>query len=284
MIFVFLQEFLAGTLHISAFFFVLYVVVIILLFAMKSVNKIITRVNRVHITRAHPLFKFNYVALVGIVVIIIITVILAALKDQRGEFWFFMTFSFFAFFAGAIALGLLLVSAHILKVGEYRLGNGILLLLGAALFGMAGVNVHDVLWCGSATNWFQVERIGGYDLQAWFSFFQILDSSNWDYRIMGFYMIFQASLEAFTAFSLFHKFFLINAGGFDSHGRRRVISTYLLCFSAVIVLGVVEFAFDSPWYFSNLQYYLILFTGIPVVATLFIIAGLSLPEKGNEYS
>ncbi len=277
-----ITEFLVGTWQILVFFLVLFALVFVVLWAIKPVDKVFLRLNKTRIARGQLLFKFNYVAIVGIVTIIIATVILAALKEYRGDYWFFMVFSFFSFFAGAISLGLLAIFVHILKIGEYRLGNGLLLLLGAALFGMAGVNFHDVLWCGTATDWFQVERIGGYDLQAWFTFFQILDPARWDYRIMGFYMIFQASLEAFTAILLFHKFFKLNADGKDPRTRRLTIATYVLCLAAAIILGLVEFVFDSPWYFTDLQYYLTLFLGVGVVAILFIIVGICLPESNNN--
>ncbi len=277
-----LPEFLEGTWQVFVFFVILFAMVIILLVGIKPVDKIFRRLNKARVAREKRQFKFNYVTMVGIVAIIIATVVLAALKEYRGDYWFFMVFSFFSFFAGAIALGLLAVYVHILKVGEYRIGNGLLLLLGAALFGMAGVNFHDVLWCGTATNWFQTQSIGGYDLQAWFTFFQITDPTRWDYRIMGFYMIFQASLEAFTAILLFHKFFKLNVDGKDLHTRRRIFATYVLCLAAGTLLGFVEFVFDSPWLFSDLQYYTTLFLGIVGVAVLFIVAGFALPESINN--
>ncbi len=277
-------EFLGGTGQILVFFLVLIALVYFVLIGIKPVDRVFLRLNNTRITREQRLFKLNYVALVGIVAIITATVVLAALKTYRGDYWFFMVFSFFSFFAGAIALGLLAVYTHILKVGEYRLGNGLLLLLGAALFGMAGVNFHDVLWCGTATDWFLFKRIGGYDLQAWFTFFQITDPARWDYRVMGFYMIFQASLEAFTAILLFHKFFKYNADKNNLLTWRRKLAPYVLCLAAVFVLGLVEFVFDSPWYFTDLQYYTTLFLGVTGVAILFMIGGYFLPYSTINFA
>ncbi|HMF33040.1 MAG TPA: hypothetical protein VKK79_16570 [Candidatus Lokiarchaeia archaeon] len=270
-----LAEMLAGTANILAFYIILFGGTILILIAVRPVDKIFVRLNRVHVTREQRLFVLNYIMIAGLIAVIVTTVVLAALKEFRGDYWFFMAFSFFSFFLGAIALGWLAPYVHFVKVGDYHVGNGILLLLGSALFGMCGVNLHDVLWCGTATDWFQNKVIGGYDLQGYFTFFQIADPTRWDYRVMGFYMIFQATIEVNAALLLFHKYFKIAETQAVATPRRRELFTYVLCLAASTLLGLVEFVFDSPWLFTDVQYYATLYIGIAAVACLFAIAGYS---------
>jgi hypothetical protein len=156
------------------------------------------------------------------------------------------------------------------------MGNALLLLLSGAFFGMAGVNIHDVIWCGVSTRGFQVSSIGGRDLEMFFTFFHVVDPSQWDYRTFGLYMGLQSVVELAAATLLFAKFLKIGTRDGNRIHYPHPRMTYGVLVIAAVVLGVVEFIFDSPWYFTDVGYYVSLFVGVPAVGALFGFAGLSL--------
>jgi len=236
----------------------------------------IIRLNQIRITKHQPIFRLNYAMVIGIIIVTGITMLLIGWQEFRTTQAGFQIFAFFSFIAMPIGLGFLMVYIHILKVGEYRIGNGILLLFTGGMMAMAGVHLHDVIWCGVATDWYQTCRIGGYDLALFYDLFGITDTSRWDYRTFGLYMGIRVVIELNTGILGWWKYIQLNCSeGPIFHKSSRFIVPILM-FLATLGFGIVAFIFDYPWMFSMEQYYTNLFIGIPLVGFLFVLAGRSI--------
>jgi hypothetical protein len=210
---------------------------------------------------------------VGLIAIICVSLIIISLKEFRNDRVFFTFFGFFAFIALPVALGFLPVYWHIIRVGQYRIGDGVLLLLSCVMFAMYGVNLHDVLWCGVATDWFSNEVIGGYDLALFFTTFGISDPSRWSYRTFGIYMMMKSGVQLVTGSVALIKYFNLHSQNGLAGFRLKKYSAFGLLFLGGTFLAIVQFIFDSPWFFTDFQYYLGLFGGIVLVIFLFLKAG-----------
>jgi hypothetical protein len=266
-------EIFAGTYHILVVYLGFLLVITIMLTLVKPIDQLIIRLNAIHISKDQRIFRLNYLVLIGILVIIGITMVLIGWLKFRMTPEGFQIFAFFSFIAMPIGLGFLIAYSHILKVGEYQVGNGILLLFIGVMMAMAGVHIHDVIWCGVATDWYQTEQIGGYDLALFYTTFRILDATRWDYRTFGLYMCVRVIIEITTGILVYVKFVKINCQYKDTQQITFPFPTLLCMLAAAILFGIVEFIFDYPWIFTELQYYANLFLGIPIVVILFILAG-----------
>jgi hypothetical protein len=266
-------EIFAGTYHILAIYVIILLGIIILLTIVKPIDQLLMRLNMIRITKDQRLFRLNYIFFIGIWVIVGITMVLIGWLKFRMTSEGFQIFAFFSFIAMPIGLGFLIAYSNILKKGEYQVGNGILLLLSGAMMAMAGVHIHDVIWCGVATDWYQIIQIGGYDLALFYNTFGIIDPSRWDYRTFGLYMSIRVIIEFTTGVLAFIKYVKISRPKIDDNSAKFPKRSLIIMLMAAILFGIVEFIFDYPWIFSDMQYYGNLLVGIPVVGLLFIMAG-----------
>jgi len=296
-------DILRDTYHILAIYLGILIAVIILFLFIKRIDISLKKLNRIHFTKADRIYKLNYAVMLGIILIIIVSLLVIGNVEFRMDPFGFQIFAFFAFIALPIAIGFSAVYMYILKQGQYRIGDGILLLLSLTMFMMAGVHIHDVIWCGVATQWYSVENIGGYDLALFFNTFGITDTSRWDYRTFGLYMALRASIELITASLVYYKYIKLgkkqentqnntdtNEKKSDiksdekieeitSNSQKHIIIPYVLFIGATIAFGIIEYFLDAPWLFSDLQYLLFIYTSIPLVTLIFIIGGLRLPSQ-----
>ena len=121
----------------------------------------------------------------------------------------------------------------------------------------------------------------GDDLALYFALFGIMDKDNTDYRTFGFYMLIQVIIEITVGTIAFYQYYKLNNKYAKVEDKRQFILAYLALFSAGISLGIVEFIFDYPWLFTDLEYVLNVHLGIPVVAVSFFLIGFYL-GKNNK--
>lgn len=281
-------EIFAGTIHILLFYLAMAILVFVLLRFTKPTDAIFIRLNSIGVNRTHKTFRLNYVVIIGAIIIILISLILISIKDFRNGPTNFQIFGFFSFIALPICIGILPIYSNILRNGGYKLGNAILFMVAGIMFAMYGINLHDVIWCGITTNWFTVEVIGGYDLELFFSMFRITDPNQWSYRTFGVYMILKSLVELEIATLLFFKLYKISSSETPATENRendkedaqkykkRFKRIYWLLFATSTIFGIIVFAFDFPWAFTNLEYYVILYFGIIGVSLLFAFSCVNL--------
>jgi hypothetical protein len=272
-------EIFEGTYHILAIYLGILIGSVILFLFVRRFDTLIGKLNQIRITKDKQMFKWNYAFLTGIFLVILVSILLIGPIEFRMNPTGFQIFAFFAFIAMPIAMGFSAVYIYILKGGEYRIGDGILLLLSLTMFAMCGVHIHDVIWCGVATQGYTIEQIGGYDLAQFFTLFQITDPAQWDYRTFGLYMSIRALIELTVATLAYNKFIKVNLKRNMTISRKQKVFPYVLFLIAAILFGIFEYVFDSPWNFTDIQYQLNLYVGIPIVAIIFIVGGLNLPSQ-----
>ncbi len=271
------ESIFAGTLHIWIYYMLILFIVIFLLGVSRHITKLFENLNKIHIVKTHPLFKLNYGAIALLIGIIIASIVIIGYKEFRWiDFTHFQIFAGFAFSVMPFSIGVLSVYFYIIRNREYHLGNVLLLVISFVSFCMVGTNLHDVIWCAVVTNGYTVEAIGGRDLESFFAFFQFYDPSRWDYRTFGMFMIVRVCIEISVGILALHKFFRLNQKFDNRITARKKWLEFLLLISVSILFGIVQFVFDYPWAFSDLEYNINVYIGIPLVAVLYILCGISL--------
>ncbi|MHA1292755.1 MAG: hypothetical protein ACTSQJ_08830, partial [Promethearchaeota archaeon] len=154
-----------------------------------------------------------------------------------------------------------------------------LLMIVFVCFGLLGSNLHDVIWCGIHTDWYEKEHLAGDDIAFFFNIFGIYDKDRYDYRTFGLFMLFQVLIEFIVGTIAFYKFYEIDKEKHIKTGKKSYVLSYLMLVSAGIILGIIEFIFDSPWFFTDIEYKIDVFLGIPLIGLYFILIGFYLGVK-----
>jgi len=275
-------DFLEGTIQIFIFYIILISILAYFLLFSKRFLGLFKKLNSVHITKEESIFKLNYLAIGILIVIIAFSVFIIGFRELRANNYpMFVVFAILAFYILPIALGFLGLYAYIIGREEYHFGSAILLVVGMVSFGCLGSNLHDVIWCGVATEGYTTTNLAGDDLYLWFVFFGIMDRSITDYRIFGFYMLIQVVIEITVGTIAFYQYYKLNKEYNKIEKKKPFILSYVLFFSVGILLGIVEFIFDYPWAFTDVQYKIDVYIGIPAVALLFFLIGYYLGIKNK---
>ncbi len=130
---------------------------------------------------------------------VVITHIFQFMKGLGVDFWLFASASFVVIPFTAAYFGIAAFSKGGKGIGIGDLGV-LLFFLGG--FGAAGANIHDVLWCGRATELYTVFKPGGDDLKPWVDLF---NPPSYDYRIFGFYMFIQVIIALTAAHIVYFR-------------------------------------------------------------------------------
>ncbi len=277
-------EIFRGTAQIFAFYAIMILVIIYLVCFSEKVEARIEKLNKIIVSKEDSKFKQVYLAIAILSVITFISIALISFKDLRAtNFEVFAIFAIFAFWILPIALGLLGVYSFILKRGTYRLGDALLLTICFASFGMIGSNFHDVLWCGTVTNWYQTEKIAGADIALYFNTFGIFDGGRYDYRTFGLFMVIQIVLELTIGTTSLYKYYKIDKSRSKKGNKAKYIKIFGLLLLAGLVLGTIEFVFDYPWAFTDLEYAIDVWLGIPISALIFFGIGRYF-AKSTDYN
>ena len=275
-------DFLDGTIQIFIFYIILISIFAYFLLFSKKFKDLFDRLNKIHITKANSIFRLNYLAIMILIVIVTVSIFIIGFREARADnFSMFVVFAILSFYILPIAIGLLGLYSYIIKNEEYSVGSIILLTISFVCFGAFGSNLHDVLWCGMATDFYQKENLAGDDIYLFFVIFGIPDKAKTDYRIFGFYMFIQIILEITIGTIAFYQYYKLNKEYTKSVSKKPYILTYFLLFSAGALLGIVEFIFDYPWAFTDVQYKIDVYIGIPVIALLFFLIGYYLGKKNK---
>lgn len=271
-----------GTFQILLFYIIFLSILIFLLFFSKKFLGLFKKLNRFHFTKEDSLYKLNYLAIGILIGIIAFSAFIIGFREARaGNFPMFVLFAILSFYILPVALGFLGIYAYIIGRGEYYFGSAILLAISMVSFGCLGSNLHDVIWCGVATDGYLTKVRVGDDLALYFALFGITDKNDTDYRTFGFYMLIQVIIEITVGTIAFYQFYKLNRKKSKNESKKLYILAYISLFSVGTLLGIVEFIFDYPWIFTDLQYVLDIYVGIPVVAFLFFLIGYYLGTKNR---
>ncbi len=198
--------------------------------------------------------------------------------DIADEANFFTLFAGFTFLLMPFAMGIIAATTYVHNRTTFKLGNFFVLLVAFCALAMAGSFYHDVLWCGTATDWYTKVNLGGYDFDLWTI---IVGVTNRDYQLLG---ISQGTLAIFLiifAIILLWKFDSMQDAKFTWKNRLKLIIT---SFFSVVFFGFFLFIIDAAWVADfNITAH-ILYLGFPLIALIFYLLGKSiLPEpKKNE--
>jgi len=102
--------------------------------------------------------------------------------NEELEAQFFGIFAGFTFILMPISMAIIAIIAYIHNTESPKLGYIFILLFAFGAIAMAGSFYHDFLWCGTATEWYTVENLGGYDFDMWT---WLLHIESRDYRLLG---------------------------------------------------------------------------------------------------
>ncbi len=273
------MEFLNETYHILAFYICLIIFSAYILLFSRKMNSFFLQLDKKVVTKGNAIFKLTYLAIIILAAIILTAIILIEINFSiSSNFYLFFAYALFSFLIMPVALGLLLLYISIITKSKYSLGRDTLLGICAICFGLYESNLHDFIWCGVHTNWYSKEHLGGYDIAFFFNMFGIFDKSAYDYRIFGFYALIQIFLELTIGISAYYKYYQLN---FDIINENKLFFRIFPFLLLIIggLLGIITFMFDAPWFFTLIQYKIIIYCGIPGIAILFALLGYFIGKK-----
>lgn len=185
--------------------------------------------------------------------------------EQEAEF--FTIFAGFTFFLMPIAMGIIAATTYSHNQPTFKLGDFSVLLFAFSALALAGSFYHDVLWCGTATNWYTEVRLGNYDFDQWT---QLVGVDNRDYQLLG---ISQGTMAIFLiiyTLILIWKFNSLQEVRFSWKNKITIIFT---SFFIVIFFGFFLFIIDAAWAADlNITIHS-LYLGFPLIAYLFYQLG-----------
>ena len=188
--------------------------------------------------------------------------------EEEAEF--FSVFAGFTFMLMPIAMGIIAATTYIHFQPKFMLGNFFALLFAFSALGLAGSLYHDVLWCGTATNWYTEVRIGNYDFDLWT---QIVGVNNRDYQLLGISQGTMAIYLIIYAIIILWKFNSVQEFKFTWKNKINIIIT---SFFAVSFFGFFLFIIDAAWAADTNITIHSLYLGFPLITYLFYYLGKAL--------
>ncbi|MBD3354266.1 MAG: hypothetical protein GF364_22480 [Candidatus Lokiarchaeota archaeon] len=232
-------------------------------------NKLVVRLNTKKIENKKKLVKIFFFFSFVIILIAIILINLFNMRLFRLDFentdqeaLFFTFFALFTFMLMPVVMGLVVATAYISYSEHPKWGDFLVILFASGALGMAGSFYHDVLWCGTRTEWYTIESLGGYDFDVWQI---VVNVDSYDYRLLG---ISQGTLALFLviyAIILFHKLGKVSG---NTLNQKKKLELTLFCMFFVFFFGFFLFIIDSHWIFDANVTIHALFLGIPLIVFL----------------
>ena len=255
--------FLEGTLYIFLIYTAILLAVIIFpIFFKKQWHSFINYFNKIELSEAQTR-KVKYLVLCLGLSFLVNSCYMIALKNVHlfnalPGVTGFNIFATFAFLLLPIAIGLICLYGYLRDTNSILLGTFFLFLLCFLCFGFAGTNLHDLLWCGTRTEWFSIPVDAGYDLDLWINFF---GCPSRDYRIFGFYMGYHVLIFCIYAFVNLWRYFTPLPK--SAHNLKLKLSFLI----AILIgfLGFLIFVFDYPNLFGPIITAFTIFLFIPLL-------------------
>jgi len=271
-----------GTYHIFLFYGILLFSIIYLFSVSKFFSNIIDRLDEIQVSKEDPSFKMTYFAILILIVLIAGSIIIIGQKDLRaGNFQMFVIFAILSFWIVPFALGLLALYSFIISREEYHLGREFILGISFMCFGAVGSNIHDVLWCGVHTEGYQNKKIAGSDIALFYLVFGLNDPGIVDYRSFGLFMLVQVIIELIIGSIAFYKFYSLNRNTNPDIKNSVYLKVLVMLINASVILGIIEYIFDAPWHFTDLQYNFDVYLGIPLITAFFCYIGYFFGKKNK---
>lgn len=231
--------------------------------------------------RAIELFLFSLSAVIMVITFLLISVfnsniIRLQFENITDEANFFALFAGFTFMFMPGAMGIIGATTYVHNRPSFKLGDFFVLLVAFCALAMAGSFYHDVLWCGSATNWYTEVHLGGYDFDVWT---MVVGVDNRDYQLLG---ISQGTLSLILI--IFAAILLWRFNGFQETKLtwKNKIQTIIISFFIVIFFGFFLFAIDASWLFDLNATIHALYLGFPLIALLFYNLGKAILPNSNS--
>jgi len=210
---------------------------------------------------------------IGLISVFNDNIIRLQFENIEDEANFFTIFAGFTFILMPLAMGIIAATTYVHNLSQFKLGDFFVLLFAFCALAMTGSFYHDVLWCGTATDWYSRVNQGGYDFDVWTI---VVGVTNRDYQLLG---MSQGTLAIFLiifAIILLWKFNSMQEVKFTWKNKIKIIITTLFI---VIFFGFFLFIIDAAWVADfNITAH-ILYLGFPLIAFLFHQLGKSILVK-----
>ncbi len=264
--------FLEGSLHIFLIYLLILLLVIIFPLVFKSQwNNLLNYFNKFILSKTKAR-NLTYLSLISGISLICGSMVIISMFNMNlfhslpsGELSFTL-FAGFAFLLLPLGIALVCTYGWARHNHSFQFGNFFLIVFCFLTIGLAGSNLHDILWCGMASDWYSTPIYAGYDLDLWINIFQ---PPNRDYRIFGFYMGFHVLIFCAYCFENLRRYF----GALPKAAKILKIKLGLLLTSLIIELGSILFIIDYPWIFTTLETALTVFLCLPLLILPCYFAG-----------
>jgi hypothetical protein len=199
-------------------------------------------------------------------------------ENIADEANFFIIFAGFTFILMPFAMALIAATTYIHNRSTFKFGDFFILLIAFYALAMAGSFYHDVLWCGTATDWYTKVKLGGYDFDMWTL---VVGVTNRDYQLLGASQGTLALILIIFATILLWKFNSLQDVKLTWKNKIKLIFT---SFFIVIFFGFFLFIIDAAWVADfNITAHN-LYLGFPLIALLFYQLGKTLLPSLNRNS
>lgn len=239
-------------------------------------KNLVRRLNQIEIERKKQIsfLLFGITLIVILITLVLITFFNSNLlrlefenKTQESEYFHY--FAGFTFFIMPVSLGLFGATSYIYNVQKPKAGDFFLLLFVFSALAIAGSFYHDLLWCGTVTNWYTERVEGGYDFDLWL---QIVHLTNRDYQLLG---ISQATMAGFLIILAAILTCRFNQLSENKITWQKALLISILSFFIIIFYGLFLFIIDIGWYFDLNVTFHALYFGFFLIVLLFYFLGKS---------
>ena len=181
----------------------------------------------------------------------------------------FEMFAFITFVFPIVLAPLVVMSFYLIKQSDEdrkkRVGrkvdnrNIIEVIVIYAALSIVASNFHDILWCGTRTNWFTETQHLGYELELWVT---LVGANTYSYVFFVFYM----SLHVIFCGVVSTIFFILYAkrNGVHLFKNKTLRKAFILAWIGALLWGYGLFVMDSLYWHSEVTWLVATFIWIPL--------------------
>ncbi|NVM31785.1 MAG: hypothetical protein HWN65_23300 [Candidatus Helarchaeota archaeon] len=272
--------FLEGTFHVLWIYIIFGLVLCLPPLLLPQWKSLVEHFNKKEISspKSFVLIMMGSGLIISVIAIILISLYNPYLfGPQSGELFFYF-FSFTSFIILPFGLALIGSASYIHFSSKPKLGNFLLVLLALFAIGLGGSFLHDVIWCGTITNFYTQEWVTqSHDLDFWCNLLRVESK---DYRVFGFYMLVMVIiLLIFAAILLWrHRSFVEKKHSIDGRKKTLIFSTLV-----IIVLALSLYVIDYKRFFTFFWAFMFTYLGIPLTVILSYYLGKNLVSSSNSH-
>ena len=180
------------------------------------------------------------------------------------EMFAFITFVFPIVLAPLVTMSFYLIKPSQQKrkknEGRYLNNRNIIeLVIVYAALSIVASNFHDILWCGTRTNWFTETQHNGYELEIWVT---LVGANTYSYVFFVFYMSLHVIFCGLVSIIFFMRYAKRNGGSLLKN--RDLRKAFVLAWLAALLWGYGLFVMDSIYWHSDVTWLVATFIWIPL--------------------